>query len=252
MREKAGLSEALDDRRRRMTGDAGAAGVAAGRLPLSAQLSQALVAFAIEVDNEFERGMPHRTTKHGSAPGLDHLPFLVSMTMWVNCMRLVPGDGIPAGELARRAQITGESMRGTLTRMSEWWGYLAVAPGPAAGPKTPRSAWLVRPTEAGRRAQAVWGPLEREIEDRWRSRLGGPEVDALRGALWGVADQLDVQLPDHLPAGDPRLDPRPPARAAAPPRICRCRPYCRRCWPRSRSTSPASQILTWASIRRAG
>src|SRR5580658_808460 len=34
-------------------------------LPLSALLSQALVAFTIEFDNEFEHQAPHRTTNHG-------------------------------------------------------------------------------------------------------------------------------------------------------------------------------------------
>jgi hypothetical protein len=39
-------------------------------LPLPAQLSQALVAFAIEFDNEFEHRMPHRTTSHGAMRAL--------------------------------------------------------------------------------------------------------------------------------------------------------------------------------------
>jgi DNA-binding MarR family transcriptional regulator len=179
-------------------------------LPLPAQLSQALVAFTIEFDNAFEHRMPHRTTRHGSTPGLAHPPWLVSMAMWANCMRLVPAEGIPAGELARRAQVTVDSMRVMLTRMSGWWGYLAVAPAEAAGPKTSRAARLVRPTPAGRRAQDVWEPLAGEIEDRWRDRFGGADIDALRAALWGVAGRLDVQLPDYLPVGDPRLDPRDP------------------------------------------
>ena len=40
-----------------------------GQLALSAQLSHVLVAFTVELDNEFEHQMPHRTTMHGSAPG---------------------------------------------------------------------------------------------------------------------------------------------------------------------------------------
>jgi hypothetical protein len=35
-------------------------------LPLSALLSRALVAFTMEIDNEAEHRMPHRTTDHGS------------------------------------------------------------------------------------------------------------------------------------------------------------------------------------------
>jgi len=75
----------------------------AGRLPMSALVSQALVAFVIEFDNGFEHQMPHRTTNHGSTPGSERVPWLVSMAMWVHCMRYVPPAGIPAGELARRA-----------------------------------------------------------------------------------------------------------------------------------------------------
>ena len=81
-------------------------------LALPARLSQALVAFTIEFDNEFEHRMPHRTTRHGSTPGMAHPPYLVSMAMWVNCMRFVSEEGIPAAELARRAQVTGQSMAG--------------------------------------------------------------------------------------------------------------------------------------------
>ena len=46
------------------------------RLPLPALLSQLLVAFTIEFDNEFERQTPHRTTNHGGVPGA---PWLVSI-----------------------------------------------------------------------------------------------------------------------------------------------------------------------------
>ena len=65
-------------------------------IPLHALLSHALVAFTIEFDNEFERRMPHRTTQGGGSPGD---PWLVSMAMWSNFMRLVPEDGIAGREL---------------------------------------------------------------------------------------------------------------------------------------------------------
>ena len=60
-----------------------------GDLPLPTLLSQALVAFTIEFDNEFEHKMPHRTTKHSSGYG----PWLVSMAMYLNCRRFVGDDG---------------------------------------------------------------------------------------------------------------------------------------------------------------
>jgi hypothetical protein len=51
------------------------------QLPLPALLSQVLVAFTIDFDNEFEHQVPHRTTNHGSATG--SVPWLVS--------RVIPG-----------------------------------------------------------------------------------------------------------------------------------------------------------------
>ena len=50
-------------------------------LPLTALLSQALVAFTIEFENEFERRMPHRTSNYG---GSRQGPWLVSLVMWSN------------------------------------------------------------------------------------------------------------------------------------------------------------------------
>jgi DNA-binding MarR family transcriptional regulator len=178
-------------------------------LPLPAVLSQALVAFVIEFDNEFEHAMPHRTTRHGSTGDLPKPPWLVSMAMWGNCMRLLPADGIPAGELARQAQLTGKSMATVLKRMGQWWGYLTVRPGVDEGErKPPAGEWLVRPTSAGRQAQDVWAPLAGIVEGRWRDRFGSSEVERLSAALAGLSRQFPVELPYSLPAGDPRLDKR--------------------------------------------
>jgi hypothetical protein len=44
---------------------------------LSAWLSQMLVAFTIECDNEFERQLPHRTSNYGSTAGRGAGPWLV-------------------------------------------------------------------------------------------------------------------------------------------------------------------------------
>ncbi len=57
-------------------------------LSLSALLSQVLVAFTIECDNEFERQMPHRTTKYGATNGGAVAPYLTSMAMWWTCLGL--------------------------------------------------------------------------------------------------------------------------------------------------------------------
>jgi hypothetical protein len=167
------------------------------RLPLTALLSQVLVAFTIEFDNEFEQQMPHRTTRHGSTagPGGRRGPWLVSMVMWSNCMQYVPDEGIAVRELARRARVTDKSMRLVLTRMGSWWGYLVVEP--------PH----VRLTPAGRKAQQVWRPLTATIEDRWLDRHGSRLIGELRASLGALASQIEVDLPDCLPVGEPRLEP---------------------------------------------
>jgi hypothetical protein len=202
------------------------------RLPLTALLSQVLVAFTIEFDNEFERQMPHRTTRHGSTAGAGGRrgPWLVSMVMWSNCMQYVPEEGIAVRELARRARITDKSMRLVLTRMGAWWGYLVAEP-PHVRP-TPAgvaSEWaestlgrlrksghvVVGPDPAGTRARvarltakgAAAQRAYREhldvIEQHWSARLGRDRISSLRQVLEGLA-------------GDPAAE-RPPLLAGLPP-----------------------------------
>jgi DNA-binding MarR family transcriptional regulator len=193
-------------------------------LPLSALTSQALVAFVVELDNEFEHQMPHRTTSYGSASGSGRVPWLVSMAMWVHCMRHVPEDGIPAGELAGKTQLGPKATQMLVTRMSAWWGYLTVEPGPGgSGARSARAALTVRPTRVGRHAQQIWAPLPGIIESRWRDRAGTAAIGRLRAAVSAVVGQLDAELPDYPPIGDQsrswRLDPkiaRPRTDAPAP------------------------------------
>jgi hypothetical protein len=79
-------------------------------------------------------------------------------------------------------------------------GNIVVEPDPAESrPKRPYPDAVVRPTPASRKAQEIWRPLFGVIEKRWQERFGEEEIDQLREALWAVADQLDVELPDCLP-----------------------------------------------------
>ncbi len=173
--------------------NANAVNPAAVDLPLSALLSQALVAFTIEFDNEFERQMPHRTTSHGRTPGA-HTPWLVSLVMWSNCMQFVGETGISVGDL--------EALARTKTNLNgmERWGYIVVAPDPAdSRPKPPRSAWLIRVTPAGRKAQDVWRPMFGAIEKRWIERFGQEEIARLRELLANLIRRMELDLPDCLP-----------------------------------------------------
>jgi len=120
-------------------------------LPLPTLLSNALVAFTIEFDNEFEHQAPHRTTNHGSTPGAFRAPWLVSMAMWPHFMQFIPDDGIPLRELKPLLRATDKSLDAWLTRMGKWWGYVIVEPGTAAGKsRRPHPDAIVRPTAGGR------------------------------------------------------------------------------------------------------
>lgn len=179
--------------------------------PLPTLLSQPLVAFTIEFDNESEHRSAHRTT-WGPAAGLRRGPWLVSQAMWANFMQFVGAAGVPLAEVGDLARIT--NLAGL-----ERWGYVVVQPDPADGrPAPPRRDWIVTPTQAGRRAQQVWQPLAAVIEDRWRARFGADEITALRDALTALIAQFDVDLPPYLPvvknelfADISRFRARPPA-----------------------------------------
>ena len=183
-----------------------------GTLPLSALLSQALVAFTIEFDNEAEHRLPHHTTNFGPSSQGDGV-WLVSLVMWENCMRFVTDEPITVGELERLAR-TGTNLDGMRR-----WGYVTIdgtskkvykaRPGPGA---------ILRATAKGLRARQVWLPLPGLIEERWRERFGAAQLGALRESLIQLVDGLDPGLPDCLPilgAGllsrgpDPALPPRP-------------------------------------------
>jgi DNA-binding MarR family transcriptional regulator len=172
----------------------GRPGSSTDTLPLSTLLSQVLVAFTIEFDNEAERQIQHRTTRHGSSASSLHAPWLVSLVMWANCMQFVGEEGIKVGELERLARIKGH-----LNGM-ERWGYIHVAPDPAdSRPKPPRADWLIRATAAGKKAQEVWRPLSGVIEKRWRERYGEDEIERLRESLGNVIRHFELDLPDCLP-----------------------------------------------------
>ncbi len=160
--------------------------------PLSTLLSQVLVAFTIEFDNEAEHRLPHRTTDHGATPGSLHAPWLVSMAMWFNCMRFVGEEGITVRDLERAAR-TPTNLAGM-----QRWGYVTVGPDPAHR-QSPKSTWLIRATLGGQIARKIWEPLFGEIERRWEERFGKAAIPHLKSLLETFAGQLDPDLPDSLP-----------------------------------------------------
>lgn len=160
--------------------------------PLSTLLSQVVVAFTIELDNEFER----RFEDAGGGARV------TSLTMWSNLLRFV-GDGITVRELVAAVGLPRPAVLSGVGGV-ERWRYVSVGPstgrregyGSARGVK---DEWVVRYTPAGRRAAGIWPALPGEVEARWRERFGAAELDELVGALRAADERIDVELPEYLP-----------------------------------------------------
>jgi len=183
-------------------------------LPLSALLSQALVAFTIEFDNEAEHRLPHRTTSHGAfLHGHGDATWLVSMAMWENCMRYVTGDPITVADLEARSR-TPTNLDGMRR-----WGYVTIdGTAKRVHSGRPGRDAVLQATAAGLRAREIWRPLAGVVERRWRERFGADRVAALRDPLTSMVGRLDPGLPECLPilhaallsqGPDPALPPRP-------------------------------------------
>lgn len=172
-------------------------------LPLSALLSQALVAYTIEFDNEFEQRAPHITTVGGGGgqgkwPG----PWLVSQPMWTNFIRHISDHGTPVRDLQASACLSEPAIKSRLHHL-EWWRYLTFAPDPADTRAKPRYRdMLVRLTPEAKRSRDEWKPLNALIDKRWRTRFGKSEVDALAESLRTIVSGGPADFPDYLPVVD--------------------------------------------------
>jgi DNA-binding MarR family transcriptional regulator len=165
---------------------------------LSVLLSQALLAFTIEFDNEFELQMSKTYAR----------PFLTSIVMWSNFMRYVRDEGTTVEEIASRSCAGVKAVASVVGGM-ERWGYITVDHDPADGVPAPRKGFgsgsgvkrgtVIRPSMVGRLAIDRWSPLAAEIENRWRSRLGDADVAGLRDALRGIDARSNDTLPHYLP-----------------------------------------------------
>lgn len=183
-----------EDKKRAM--DSGVkSGLDQAGLPLATLLSQVLVAFTIEFDNEFEHRAPHWTTVGGRGSGARLGPWLTSMAMWSNLMRLVPEEGATVGELCKRLRMVKLPLKGM-----QRWGYIRVAP----DPKDPRAGlrkadWMIWSTAKGRMAQQVWRPLAGIVEERWLERFGKDEIATLRKSLLKLVGLIGLSLPEFMP-----------------------------------------------------
>lgn len=190
-------------------------------MELSELLSAALVAFAIEVDNEFEARMPHHTTQgrrrsakrpgKGRAARGERGPWLVSLAMFENCMRWLPEEGLTVGEL--------EGLARTPTNLDGMrrWGYVAAESPNGGRVDKPGVRTVLRPTADGREAQEVWRPLPAEVEARWRQRFGDAAVASLRRELAAAVEMVEGDVAGAAETPGAGAGPRASAAANSAP-----------------------------------
>lgn len=191
--------------------------------PLSALLSQVLVAFTVEVDNELAKTMAQAGY---AASGL-------SLVVWLNLIRFFAGGGRTVKELARLSLSPKEGLGPELGCL-ERWGYIVLEPSANEGTTTPKSAtlqtpgqrragwgsgrgiraeWFVDLTAKGRHAAASWPALVVEVERRWSARFGRETVRKLRELLPVLINRVPFDLPQGLP-----FDLQIPGRVTFPPK----------------------------------
>ncbi|UFS59589.1 MarR family winged helix-turn-helix transcriptional regulator [Subtercola endophyticus] len=174
-------------------------------------MSQLLVAFTIEVDNEFEQWMPHRTAATRAAGIAARGPWLASLAMWLNFLQYIPDphtpDGISLADLRQVSHLTKPQLSGMVR-----WGYVTVGGASGTDASAVRAAvaagGVIHRTSAGSKAAAHWRAALADVESRWRDRYGSALIADLRAALVGIAASLEpaaspAGLPDYLPEVGP-------------------------------------------------
>jgi len=166
---------------------------------ISAMLSQLLVAFTVELDNQFELRMAQA----------GHPGSRLSLVVWMGLVRFLVDGEVSIRDLAARA-VAPESQVKFQLGCLERWGFVALLPEPSDGPPAKRregwgcgrgirSGWMVRLSPKGQTAVRVWTPLMGEIERCWENRFGADDVHLLRQSLREIVRQLEVNLPLGLP-----------------------------------------------------
>ena len=101
----------------RRNSPANAEGAADLRRPISALLSQALVAFTVELDNEFEL----RMTQLGFVGGR------LSLAVWLNLLRFVGDSPLTVKQLEAQSMLEQTQIKPMLGCL-ERWGFVWIAP----------------------------------------------------------------------------------------------------------------------------
>ena len=174
--------------------------------PLSALLSQILVAYTVELDGEFELRMLQTVCRSAR----------LSLVVWLNLLQFVADGPMSVRVLAARA-LTSEAGVTAWLGCLERWGVVVLQPGKRAGfgsGRGIRADWPVRLTGNGETAVRIWPDLIPEIDGRWMERFGDGAI-GLRRSLEAIEQEIDLELPQGLPVAMLKLPEFGPRKSAA-------------------------------------
>jgi hypothetical protein len=174
--------------------------------PLSALLSQILVAYTVEIDCDFELRML-QTQARGAR---------LLMVIWLNLLRFLAQGPVSVRTLASCALTTEDGAKAGLGCL-ERWGVITLQPGKRAGfgsGRGIRADWPVRLTDSGETVVRIWSDLIPAIDGRWSNRFGG-DATRLRRSLEAIEHQIDLELPQGLPVAILKLPQFGPRETAA-------------------------------------
>jgi hypothetical protein len=145
-------------------------------LPLSALLSQALIALTLDFDKALNNALA-RGRRAQRVP---------SLAMWSNVLRFLGEDGV---EKRRLPELSGVSMSAVNSMVSclERHGWVVMED---------RPPHIVRLTQPGAAAARIWQRVLADVERDWERRFGASVVN-LRAALEALVDSSE-SLP-HYP-----------------------------------------------------
>ena len=140
---------------------------------LAALLSQALLAFTLEYEDESD----------------------LSLALSADVVRVLSAEGVSVRELPARTGVSKEAITAAVGFLQRN-GYAAVEPDPASRSKR------VKLTKQGLAAQAQHARLAKNVERRWRKRLGGDFERLTKTLITGRQLALGLQpYPDGWRAG---------------------------------------------------
>jgi hypothetical protein len=170
-----------------------------GLRPLSALLSQILVAYTVELDNYFELGM-----SRANFPGAR-----LSLVVWTNLLRFIPEDGISVRDLQTTSLGSEDRLRFQLGCLERWgFVYFRQDKNGAAEVKRDgwgsgrgiKETWVVPLARRGKLAESIWPRVWLEVEERWKKRFGAGYAK-LSDALQEIEQHREFELPLGLPSG---------------------------------------------------